>query len=654
MSLADVQALFGVGDQGCLFDFTSAQYLDQSASDDTPVTAYGDLINHVEDLSGNGNHASNSIGGREGVWWPKPSTLATGVNLITNPTFSADTDWVKGTGWTISGGKANKSAGTASVLSQSVSLTAGKGYLLFWTTEWTAGTCTPQITGGTTFDDFLVDEDVAGLTYFVAQTGNNTIEFSANSTFAGAIANVFLYELTDSDFGLCWFRGANHNLRTASINRNGGDDITVGASYISGPQNTVQALADIGDFQAGAVAGSIDFQVSSSVAFTTRAATGIAGRSFPEPSATSDLYRFKPNSALGWINFDGGTIAAQSHLRQRGIENSTLDHPTTGVTLTAGTKVVDGITVIGTANNTGSDMRGGVCRYFEIDRELTAEERATVEDWLNEPFGTYKVAIVGDSTIANMSKSAGNQFYTMNAANLLQNGICHGSMVAADSGDRVADQETVWAGLDGKTALDVVIVQVGLNDINTYIGNGTKTASQIIADIQTFVNTIATDAPQAKIVMSALSPCRQWLEDGASEPELSDLYPGWQSVNDAIMGRGSEPIVNSNIGSRVEDHNSTLDDGSGYLNDQFRFDADEVHPTVHGRWFVAKSWDAGISAALAGGLSRKPGYIDADGLRNRRQTRYATDDSNDVSYRLGRNDAPEAGTYDNKRRNRYS
>lgn len=603
MSLADVQALFGGGEEGCIFDFTDAANLDQVSADTTPVTSYGDPIGHVDDLSGNGNHASQSTTSKRGVWWPKPSTLASGTDLVTNGTFAADTDWTKGTGWSIASNKATKSAGTASLLSQAVSLTAGKAYILFWCIERTAGTCTPQISGGTGFADFAVDEDVTGVTVFVATSGDDTLEFSADSSFAGTVHNVALYELTDSAFGMVRFEGANQNLRTASITRNGGNDITVGGSYVSGPQNTAQAYADIGNFQGGAVAGSIDFQVSSSVAITSRAASGIAGRAYPEPSKTSDLYRWKPACAIGWFNFDQTAIADQSHIRQRGIDDSTLDHPTTGSDLTASTTVPSGITVIGTANNEYSDMRGLGCRYFEIDRELTAGERTTVEDWLAEPFGGYHVAIIGDSTSANMSKTSGNPFYTCTPANYMNNALAAGSAIMADSGDRIADQDTLWDALDGKTSLDAVIVQVGLNDINTYIGNGTKTAAQIIADIQALVDVIYADAPQAKIIMSALTPCRQWLEDGSSSPDLENLYPGWQAVNEAIMGGGANAITSAGIAARVDGHNDTLDDGSGYLSDEFRFDTDEVHPNAHGRWFVAKSWDAGIQAAFASGAA---------------------------------------------------
>jgi hypothetical protein len=50
-----------------------------------------------------------------------------GSELVTNGSFDTDSDWSKGTGWTISGGVASHSGGTASYLSQAV-LEASKTY----------------------------------------------------------------------------------------------------------------------------------------------------------------------------------------------------------------------------------------------------------------------------------------------------------------------------------------------------------------------------------------------------------------------------------------------------------------------------------------------------------------------------------------------
>jgi hypothetical protein len=44
-----------------------------------------------------------------------------GAELVTNGTFDTDSDWTKGTGWTISGGAASKVTGVSSGLNQAIS-----------------------------------------------------------------------------------------------------------------------------------------------------------------------------------------------------------------------------------------------------------------------------------------------------------------------------------------------------------------------------------------------------------------------------------------------------------------------------------------------------------------------------------------------------
>lgn len=62
--------------------------------------------------------------------------------LITNGTFDTDTDWTKGTGWTISGGKANNSGSTGALQSLAyVGAIAGEEYIVSLTiTSYTSGT----------------------------------------------------------------------------------------------------------------------------------------------------------------------------------------------------------------------------------------------------------------------------------------------------------------------------------------------------------------------------------------------------------------------------------------------------------------------------------------------------------------------------------
>ena len=70
--------------------------------------------------------------------------------LITNGTFDADTDWAKGTGWTITGGKAVATAATG-ILIQSITnkpLTDDKTYqVMFTVSDYVDGTYRVQLEG---------------------------------------------------------------------------------------------------------------------------------------------------------------------------------------------------------------------------------------------------------------------------------------------------------------------------------------------------------------------------------------------------------------------------------------------------------------------------------------------------------------------------
>lgn len=107
---------------------------------------------------------------------------------ITNGTFDADTDWTKGTGWTISGGTANKAAGTASDLQQDISSVTGTVYVVSYDiSNHTAGIITAAV-GGTNgvsrSDNGSFEESIIG-------GGVDTIfRLQADSAFSGSIDNV--------------------------------------------------------------------------------------------------------------------------------------------------------------------------------------------------------------------------------------------------------------------------------------------------------------------------------------------------------------------------------------------------------------------------------------------------------------------------------
>ena len=107
---------------------------------------------------------------------------------ITNGDFATDTDWIKGTGWTISSGTANKAAGVASDLEQDIAADSGKLYVLNYDISGrTAGIVTPDIGG----QNGVARSDNGSFQETIEALAVNTIfRLEADNAFDGSIDNV--------------------------------------------------------------------------------------------------------------------------------------------------------------------------------------------------------------------------------------------------------------------------------------------------------------------------------------------------------------------------------------------------------------------------------------------------------------------------------
>jgi hypothetical protein len=69
----------------------------------------------------------------------KPA-YALGSELVTNGTFDTDSNWTKGSGWTISGGKANRSGESGnSFISQDINVISGRNYIVKYDRTYVSG-----------------------------------------------------------------------------------------------------------------------------------------------------------------------------------------------------------------------------------------------------------------------------------------------------------------------------------------------------------------------------------------------------------------------------------------------------------------------------------------------------------------------------------
>ena len=105
--------------------------------------------------------------------------------------------WTAGTGWSISGGAATHAAGSASSLAQAFAPVAGKWYRIAYTVlGHTAGSVTPQLTGGSVRAGTAVSGNGDMLDRIQAVTGNVSFEFTASADFDGSIDAVNIYQET--------------------------------------------------------------------------------------------------------------------------------------------------------------------------------------------------------------------------------------------------------------------------------------------------------------------------------------------------------------------------------------------------------------------------------------------------------------------------
>lgn len=112
------------------------------------------------------------------------------VPAVVNGTFTGDTDWTKGTGWTIPAGNVATCSGAqtaVSELSQAYVVDQGTSVVMTFTITRTAGTLTPFL-GASDGEEI----DAAG-TYTITitrTTGDEIIGFRADADFAGTVDNV--------------------------------------------------------------------------------------------------------------------------------------------------------------------------------------------------------------------------------------------------------------------------------------------------------------------------------------------------------------------------------------------------------------------------------------------------------------------------------
>lgn len=163
-----------------------------------PPSAF--LLSNPSGAEGNGIEFQTELPttGSRSITWLQIMLRKSGVNLVTNGDFAADSDWTKGTGWTISGGTASKSAGSASDLEQNQAVTNGTSYQIKFTVSGrTAGTVFVRVAGtagvSRSTNAAFVETVKAGA------GAEPKLEFVADSSFDGSIDDVTVLQTWGDD-----------------------------------------------------------------------------------------------------------------------------------------------------------------------------------------------------------------------------------------------------------------------------------------------------------------------------------------------------------------------------------------------------------------------------------------------------------------------
>ena len=116
-------------------------------------------------------------------------------SLVTNGTFDADTDWTKGTGWTISGGQLSHASGSTTNTTQVISLVTGRRYrAAVEVISISGGSGSIQFRNGGTTTATTIAATGTFEVFYTAE-GNNQVAVVAGSGTVMTVDNVSVFEV---------------------------------------------------------------------------------------------------------------------------------------------------------------------------------------------------------------------------------------------------------------------------------------------------------------------------------------------------------------------------------------------------------------------------------------------------------------------------
>ena len=268
----------------------------------TRVNAQG-LVENVQiispELVSNGNFSQ--IGTEEVL---NGNFSQEGSELVTNGDFSVDSNWNKGTGWSISGGKAScdGSQTSNSLFFQNIGSLANKTVKFSFTlSNYVSGQINTAFFSASGTTSYVASANGDYTFYIDVASGHNgNTGFTANSDFIGSIDNVSIKEVAQNwTLGSGW--SVDQDNSKAICDGTQTSTSTLQSARISNIQNDLVKLSfEIKDYSAGAV--SVTLEGTGGIEFNNLAANGVYEINVASTDSLPRLL-FNANSSfetLGW------------------------------------------------------------------------------------------------------------------------------------------------------------------------------------------------------------------------------------------------------------------------------------------------------------------------------------------------------------------
>lgn len=286
-------------------------------------------------------------------------------------------------------------------------------------------------------------------------------------------------------------------------------------------------------------------------------------------SPTGYVLKLDANGLPIWANGVGTTGATGS----TGVIGITGGTGNTGLTGSTGATGVIGVT--GATSSTGSTGTTGSTGSTGI----TGSTGSTGADYVDN---ISAGVILGNSTIASYLGTTSVRDLLMTACDSIAGSTCASLAVP---GHTIQQQQTAWLADANKATYDWIIVEVGLNNLDT-----TTATATIIGYYQTLIDTINFGKKiGAKVICAQMTPCKQRLVNLYGSIQGANVYAKWIALNNAIAGNSADSI--EGVDYRITNNQYALNDGYGNLSYYYQSSAlDGLHENNAGRRVIASTY----------------------------------------------------------------